>query len=325
MSSSWSNFKTNNNLIVAQSEIPYISEVEGVAILGVNSTITIKGFNFNPASEVICNAGIISNIRRNPEQIIFDCLASSPGTFLVEVRNGTLSSLDWNSSFAPILIARNGLNLTIGWLDFRTADSSNFGLVVSHINQGLATKTFVNSGYLLNTEKGLTIGATGASNNATNYIQFNNYIFPLNSTIASFIVIYDTTIISGVYPHRARVGVGKTNENTNKMIVGFEAYSNVIGIIREYLFPTPSPIQLAPTNTIIINSSYIFKIVFNFFKKTLDIFKLDDLLNFDSNNNPVIIDFPIFLPTMETSTIGIPLFVFFSPNSISSVVAMKID
>lgn len=325
--SSWLNFKTNNNLIVAQSEIPYISEVEGVAILGQNSTITIKGFNFNPSSEVVCNAGIISNIQKSPETIIFDCLASSPGSFLVEVRNGTLSSLDWDSNFAPVLIARNGLNLTNGWLDFRTADSSIFGSVVSHVNQGLVTKTFANSGYLLDTEKGLMIGATGSAYNPTaNYIQFNSFSFPLEYTKCEFIVINDTTLTGSTPLNRTRFSIGKTNEDTNKIINGVEAHSAILNVLYEYFTINTLLLQLVPSNSIASNSIYIFKVVFDFFNKTVNVFKLDDLLNFDSAGNFVIKDIRIsLLPESERSTVGVPLFNFFNPNSLSSIVAIKIE
>lgn len=312
----------NNN-----NEIPYIESVEGVAIVGEVSLIVVHGLNFKVNTQIICSLGEITNIRRNPEKIEFDILASATGSAPIELRNSGLSSYDWDSSYTPLLIARNGLNLTNGWLDFRTADSSGFGSVVSHVNQGLATKTFLNSGYFLDDEKGLCIGATGTNYNASaNYIQFNSFSFPLESTKCEFIIINDTTLINAIYPGRTRFSVGQTNENTNKIISGFEAYSIYINIFYEYITSNPLLLQVAPSNSISPNSVYLFKVVFDFFEKTVNVFKLDDLLNFNSAGNFVIKDIPIsLLPESERSIVGVPLFNFFNPNSLSSVVAMKIN
>ncbi|HEY9864026.1 MAG TPA: hypothetical protein V6D21_07590 [Candidatus Obscuribacterales bacterium] len=341
--SSWSNFKTNNNLIVTQSEIPYISGVEGVAILGVNSTITIKGFNFNPSSEVICNAGIISNIKKDPETIIFDCLASSPGSFLVEVRNGTLSSLDWNSDFQPVLMARNPLNLTNGWLDFRTANSSNFGsVVVSHINQGLATKTFANSGYTLDVIKGLCIGSKGTNNSSSlwaNYIQFNDYLFPLTST--KLTVVYNTNTeqtnvaTNSSFYHNLRMAIGNplTNNNniTNNTLVACSNFSGNTWIDRRYNNSSISTLRLYPLNPILINSIYNVKVIFDYFNNTVNVYMLNDLNNLDAAGTLVMDNIPIQFKENNyvMSPSGIPLFQFQNPSNLtpvlSSVIAMKID
>lgn len=322
---SWSNFKTNNNLIVAQSEIPYILEVEGVAILGQNSTITIKGFNFNPGSEVICSAGIISNIKKDPEQISFDCLASSLGSFLVEVRNNSLSSLDWNSNFASILIARNALNLTNGWLDFRTTDSSSLGSVVSHVNQGMGNKNLDNSGYFVDIEKGLCIGNSGVTNSFGNYIQFNNFPFPTESTRLELIMIASTLLTSGLHLERLRVGLGDF-DSVNNNFINFETFGNTTIVNRKIKNGIPeSRLNIYPINSLLINSTYYLKIIFDFFTRTVAIYKLNSLNDLDSLGSFVIDNIPVSLPEITLPDTVVPLFQYINPNSLSSVVAMKID
>ena len=321
----------------ANPEVPYIENIEGFAIVGQVSPIKINGVNFGPDTTIISSLGTISNIRKNPEKIEFDILAATAGSSSVEVRSGGLSSNDWNSSYTPLLIARNGLNLTNGWLDFRTANSSNFGSVTSHVNQGLGIKTFANSGYFLDSTKGLMNANTGTTNSFIlflNYIQFNSYNFPLASTKLTVIYIANTSLYLNnlSHPYLLRVGIGNPDLNNNLLAV-FSTYGDRAWVHRRYTTNSLTDLALYPTNSLLNNNIYYLKIVFNYFNNTLSVYKLNDLTDLDSIGTLVLDNIPIqFIKVKDSGdsdyalpTSGIPMFQFSNPNSLSSVVAMKID
>ncbi|MFM6401714.1 IPT/TIG domain-containing protein, partial [Planktothrix sp.] len=255
-------FKITNPLTVEQEPqltknlTPFIEEIEGTALIGQPSKITIKGYNFNPESEIICNAGILSNIQISPNAIYFDCLSSFPGSYPVEVKNNSLSSNDWNRPSAPILIARNLLNITDGWLDFRSVNSENLGSIISHINQNLATKNFTNSGYSLDATRGLIFNGSGTVNSTNNYIQFNSLEFPLSESKIEMILIIDTFSLN----NRLRISIGNPVTN-NYVNYGIDSpFNGYLGYVYRFGESTSAcQAQLTINNSLPNNNNLIMK------------------------------------------------------------------
>lgn len=304
---------------------PYIDSIEGTALIGQPSKITIKGSNFNPESEIICTAGILSNIQISPNAIYFDCLASSPGSYPVEVKNNSLSSNDWNNSYSSILVARNELNITNGWLDFRTANSANFGNITSHINQSLSTKTFTNSGYTLDATRGLILNnSTFTANSTANYIQFNSYPFPLSISKFEIICNFDTTFTT-VAVNRARIGLGLPG-SVNTLISGIEYTGGNLMFNSRFLSPYTgyASLYLGSLNSQLLNNNfYYLKFIFNFISGKIEVHKLNNNNDLESINK--IEEIPINILGRTIHNEGIPLFNFYNSGSLSSVIAMKIS
>lgn len=316
----WSSFNLKNTLLT-----PYISEVQGTALIGTLSEITITGFNFNPNSQIICNAGIISDIQISPELIIFNILADTPGSYPVEVKNNNLSSNDWNSPYQAILIARNPLNLTDGWLDFRIANSANFGSVISHINQNLSIKNFANSGYSLDASRGLIFNhATSTANSPNNYIQFNSYLFPLDATKYEIFANFDTTFTT-IAINRLRAGLA-TSGNFNTLIASTDYTGGNFIFTSRFLSPYLNNVSLYLGNVnsqLLNNNFYYLKFVFDFIFQKIEIHKLTDNSNLDADNK--IEEFPLNPLNRTMNVDGVPLFNFFNSGSLSSVIAIKIE
>lgn len=301
-------------------DTPYIESVEGTALIGQSSEIIVNGGNFTPYSKILCNAGAISNIKRSPDKIIFNLLASSTGSFPVEIKNGDFSSNAWNSNYQPILIARNSLNVTNGWLDFRTANSASLGSVTSHINQGLSVKNFANSGFALDPVRGLVFNnSTFTANSSNNFIQFNSFLFPLESSSLEIVAIFNTA--SSLFS-RFRIGFGREDQ-TNSSINGLEIVSGFLQYY--YLFGDPGPAvsaNIRSTSTFPTGGTYTIRASWDFCEKRVSIYYLSNL-DFLGN---LKFQFPInlFEPTFDYSQ-GNPLFIFYNSGSLSSVIAMKID
>lgn len=318
----WSTFQSNlasqNN-----SYTPFIESIEGTAIVNQSSEVKILGKNFTSESEVICNTGTVSNVQKSPELITFDCLASSPGSALVEVKNGLLSSEDWSSQSTPVLIARNSLNLTNGWLDFRTVDPATLGTVFSHVNASLSTKTFVNSGYTLDATDGLKIGETGTTNSFSNYIQFNSFQFIDKNCKIEY--IYKIVIdLSPPQPNRLNIGIGRSSTN-NLMLHGVDNFGGQAGRKNHNngLSPFWLTVSTFYSNTYFpVNSTLILKYVWDMTTQTFSVYNNINLSNFELGD--LILSNPI--GSLNNSDVSIrPVFQFYNPNSNSSVIAMKID
>ncbi|CAD5984770.1 hypothetical protein PCC9214_05335 [Planktothrix tepida] len=316
---SWNNFNNKSNSIT-----PFISEIKGTALIGQPSEITIKGSNFIPDSQIICGAGEISNVRISPEEIIFDCIATTSGSYPVEIRNKNLSSNDWNRPASPILIARNSLNITNGWLDFRTANSAGFGGVTSHINQILSTKTFSNSGYTLDATRGLIFNNfTFTANSQNNYIQFNSFSFPLSASKLELFVNFETTFTT-VSANRLRVGIG-IPANNNILAMNTDFTTGNLLFSQRFISPYIGNSVLyfgSVNNNLLNNNFYYLKFIWDFIAKRIEIHKLS---NNDLEAMNKIEELPINLLGRSTENLGVPLFNFYNSGSLSSVVAMKID
>lgn len=304
-------------------DTPYIESVEGTALIGQSSEIIVSGGNFTPYSKILCNAGAISNIKRSPDKIIFNLLASSTGSFPVEIKNGDFSSNTWNSSYTPLIIARNSLNTTSGWLDFRTANSANFGNITSHINQNLSSKTFANSGFALDPTRGLIFNGTGTTSSYNNYIQFNSYSFPLEEVKIEYLISYTITDFS-----RMRSCIGDLSYNIPENSIDLISSTINCGYRFGEQALSLCTANIRADSSFPANSNIYIKICWDFISKRIKIYKLSEL-NFDSG--ALKFEFPInlFSNGIPSRTImptaGVPLFQFSNSGSLSSVIAMKID
>lgn len=302
------------------SDTPFISEVTGTAIINSLSEVTVTGFNFTPDSQIVTNAGIISDIQISPEKIIFNILASAIGVYPIEVKNSDLSSNNWNNPYQAILIARNALNLTNGWLDFRTIDGSTLGSVTSHINQNLSTKTFSNSGYTLDPVRGLIFNnATFTANSTANYIQFNNFLFPLSASKFEIFVNLNTSVSS-----RIRFGIGAIGTNTSITVLDYLSNSFIVSqrFLNPYVLNTSCSVGNL-NNNLLTNNSYIIKVVLNFITSKIEVHRLNDNSNLEATNK--IEELPINFLNREQNIEGFPLINFYNSESLSSVIAIKID
>lgn len=313
---------------ISSSQAPYIESVSGTLIINTPSELIFYGGNFNYDSELIISSNTgnatITNIVKTPNKIICTVTVDNTGLYYYRIQNGTLSSNAWLSGNQyPYLQSRNPILLTNGWLDFRSANSANFGTVISHVNASLGTKTFANSGFSLDASLGLKIGSSGNAALFGNYIQFNSFNFDFYSTKYEVIASYNT--INDTY-YRMAVGLGNPASNNVRrystevqlgatLLNHYFRYDNIPAISSDsnYSFKSAT----------LYNTIGYYKFIYDFRTKKINLHKLSNLTDLDATN--LLFTFPIDPVSDYSNSSGCPLFQWVSANSTSYIVAIKIS